>query len=89
MLHLGSYESWPFSWLHMLELHHRPELTIEVERHAILEIVSCCHGKSFSLSLQKVGYRKRNSTRGTTYLYPPGLPTRAAPIHRTSSRIHR
>ena len=49
LLHLGANECWAFAWLNMLELNDGPQLAIDIERHAILQIIRCCHQGTHSL----------------------------------------
>ena len=51
VLELGAHEGRTLAGLDMLELDDGPELAVDIEYEAILEVGCGCHGRSFSFSL--------------------------------------
>src|SRR6185436_15974187 len=60
VLQLGAHERRALAGLDVLELHDGPQLALEVEHEAVLEVVGRCHGWFFAfVTTVRRGGRKR------------------------------
>jgi hypothetical protein len=50
----------------MLKVNNRPQLSIDIENHAVLEVIARCHNSALSVEgrnpdVKRVEFRKRNN----------------------------
>ena len=82
VLQLGAHEGAALARLVVLEPDDRPELAVEVENHAVLEVVGRCHARVSAFVRSSVGVRPAPYGAGQQ---PPSLsPVRAGPTRQAT-----